>query len=195
MYAALRHYRVNAEVSEEVVRRVVEDFAPQLFEEAPGLLAYYVLDAQDGAFATVTLCESQETLEECSKKAADWVAQYLAESIRSKEYSNSVLVEVGPTLQGLLHHVAAPEAANNQSPQEATEFVENEEASEAPDSPSQELLSPTEVGRELGMGKSWVYQRIRSGQLPSIKLGHNIKIRRAELEEYLEKHHSRPSGG
>ena len=195
MYAALRHYRVKPEVSEDVVRRVIEDFAPRLFEEVPGLLAYYVLDAQDGTFATVTLCKSQETLEDCSKKAADWVAQYLAESIRSKEDSNSILVEVGPTLQGLLHHIAAPDAANNQSSLEATEFAENEEASEAPDSPSQELLSPMEVGRELGMGKSWVYHRIRSGEIPSIKLGHTIRVRRAELEEYLEKHHSRPSGG
>jgi sec-independent protein translocase protein TatC len=39
-------------------------------EEVPGLLAYYVLDAQDGAFATVTICESQEALEECAKRAA-----------------------------------------------------------------------------------------------------------------------------
>jgi excisionase family DNA binding protein len=36
------------------------------------------------------------------------------------------------------------------------------------------------------MGKSWVYKRIRSGEIPSIKLGHNIKVRREVLEEYLQ---------
>ena len=49
-----------------------------------------------------------------------------------------------------------------------------------------ELLSIPEVCQELGMGKSWIYRRLKSGEIPSIKLGHNIKIRREELEEYLE---------
>ena len=96
-YAALRHYRVNPEAREDAVRKVVEDFAPQLLEEVPGVLAYYVLDAQDGAFATVTICESQEALEECAKRAAEAATQYLAESMLSKEDSDSFLMEVGPT--------------------------------------------------------------------------------------------------
>ena len=55
------------------------------------------------------------------------------------------------------------------------------------------LLSISEVCRELGMGKSWVYQRIRSGEIPSIKMGHNIKVKREALEGYLEHHPYRPS--
>jgi excisionase family DNA binding protein len=51
---------------------------------------------------------------------------------------------------------------------------------------SLDLLSITDVCQELGMGKSWVYRRIQSGEIPSIKLGHNIKVRREELEDYLE---------
>src|SRR5918997_5738787 len=51
-----------------------------------------------------------------------------------------------------------------------------------------ELLSIPEVCQELGMGKSWVYQRIRSGEIPSIKMGHNIKVRREALEGYLAHH-------
>jgi excisionase family DNA binding protein len=51
-----------------------------------------------------------------------------------------------------------------------------------------ELLSIPEVCQELGMGKSWVYQRIRSGEIPSIKMGHNIKVKREALEGYLERH-------
>jgi excisionase family DNA binding protein len=43
------------------------------------------------------------------------------------------------------------------------------------------------------MGKSWVYRRLRSGEIPSVKLGRSIKVKRADLEEYLENHRFRPS--
>jgi len=49
-----------------------------------------------------------------------------------------------------------------------------------------DLLTIPEICQELGMSKSWVYQRIRSGKIPSVKLGHNIKVRREALEEYLD---------
>ena len=49
-----------------------------------------------------------------------------------------------------------------------------------------DLLSIPQLCQELGMGKSWVYQRIRSGEIPSVKLGHNIKVRREALEAYLQ---------
>ena len=49
-----------------------------------------------------------------------------------------------------------------------------------------DLLSIPEVCQELGMSKSWVYKRIRSGEIPSVTLGHNIKVRREDLEEYLQ---------
>jgi excisionase family DNA binding protein len=34
------------------------------------------------------------------------------------------------------------------------------------------------------MGKSWVYRRLKSREIPSIKLGHNIKVKREDLEQY-----------
>ena len=49
-----------------------------------------------------------------------------------------------------------------------------------------ELLSLKEVCQELGMSKGWVYQRIRSGEIPHVKLGHNIKVRHEDLEAYLQ---------
>jgi excisionase family DNA binding protein len=55
------------------------------------------------------------------------------------------------------------------------------------------LLSISELCQELGMGQSWIYRRVRSGEIPSVKLGRSIKVKRADLEEYLEKHRSRPS--
>jgi len=56
-----------------------------------------------------------------------------------------------------------------------------------------DLLSITEVCQELGMGKSWVYRRIQSGEIPSVKLGRNIKVRREDLEGYLEAHRYQPN--
>jgi excisionase family DNA binding protein len=55
-----------------------------------------------------------------------------------------------------------------------------------------ELLSIPELCQELGMGKSWIYRRIRSGEIPSVKLGRSIKVKRSDLEEYLESKRHRP---
>ena len=49
-----------------------------------------------------------------------------------------------------------------------------------------DLLSIPEVCQELGMGKSWLYRKLRSGEIPSVKLGRVIKVKRSSLEEYLE---------
>ena len=56
-----------------------------------------------------------------------------------------------------------------------------------------ELLSIPEVCQELGMGKSWVYRHIQSGEIPSVKLGRNIKVRREDLEGYLEDQRYQPT--
>ena len=57
------------------------------------------------------------------------------------------------------------------------------------------LLSIPEVCQELGMGKSWVYQRLRSGEIPSLKLGKIIKVRREDLEGYLKNQYNPASSG
>jgi excisionase family DNA binding protein len=54
---------------------------------------------------------------------------------------------------------------------------------------SVQLLSIPQLCQELGMGKSWIYRRLRSGEIPSVRLGRTIKVRRDELEEYLQRHH------
>src|SRR5215216_6719930 len=52
-----------------------------------------------------------------------------------------------------------------------------------------QLLSIPQLCQELGMGKSWIYRRLRSGEIPSVRLGRSLKVRRDELEQYLESHH------
>ena len=51
-----------------------------------------------------------------------------------------------------------------------------------------QLLSIPQLCQELGMGKSWIYRRLRSGEIPSVRLGRTIKVRRDDLEEYLFRH-------
>ena len=179
MYAAIRHYRVNPRVCGKAIDKIIEDFAPSIVEGVQGLLAYFVVEAEDGAFATVTVCDSLEGLEECSNQAAEWMKQYLAKSILDTEDLSDFLLEVGPTLQGPVH-TGAPKATNDRFPLEAKAPARSEE-SQRP-----ELLSPAEVSKTLGMGKSWVYQRIRSGEIRSVRLGNNIKVERQDLQEYLE---------
>ena len=51
---------------------------------------------------------------------------------------------------------------------------------------SLQLLSVSEVGELLGMGRSWVYNQIKSGEMPSVQLGGSVKVRREDLEEYIQ---------
>lgn len=55
-----------------------------------------------------------------------------------------------------------------------------------------DLLSIPDVCQALGMGKSWTYRRLKSGEIPSIKLGRAIKVKRQDLEEYLESQRYQP---
>ena len=66
------------------------------------------------------------------------------------------------------------------------------EAPERLGSPGLQLLSIAEVCRTLGMGKSWTYRRLKSGEIPSVKLGRSIKVKRGDLEAYLGDRSNRP---
>ncbi len=51
-----------------------------------------------------------------------------------------------------------------------------------------QLLSVSEVGELLEMGRSLVYRQIRSGEMPSVKRGASVKVAREDLKEYIENH-------
>ena len=99
-------------------------------------------------------------------------------------------------LERLKQALAAHRKALEELESALLEFEEAVEG-EVPDRPESrdlELLSIGQVCQRLGMGKSWVYRRIHEGAIPSVKLGRTIKVRRPELEEYLENHRHRPRG-
>jgi excisionase family DNA binding protein len=64
-----------------------------------------------------------------------------------------------------------------------------------PESRDVELLSVPQVCEHLGMCKSWVYRRIHNQEIPSARLGRSIKIKRSDLEQYLEEHRNTPPEG
>ena len=78
---------------------------------------------------------------------------------------------------------------------EFEESISGEVQERPQESKGLDLLSIPELCQELGMGKSWVYRRLRSGEIPSVKLGRSIKVKREDLEEYLEKHRSQSPAG
>jgi len=48
------------------------------------------------------------------------------------------------------------------------------------------LLRPEQVAALLSVKTSWVYDAVRTGKLPCIRVGRHIRFTRAMLEEWLE---------
>ena len=198
MYAAIRRYRVDPSDRGEVIRQIAENFAPRI-REARGFVAYYVLDAEDGIFATVSIFEDQTGVQESNNMAAEWARQLLAKSILSQEEVPNVFLRVEETIQGALYG-GMPDSleslhSGSLGGEKQEKFPRREEVPESGDSSERgglELLSIPELCQELKMGKSWIYRRIKSGEIPSVKLGRSIKVKREDIEEYLEKHRYQP---
>ncbi len=49
-----------------------------------------------------------------------------------------------------------------------------------------ELLTIDELADLLKVKKSWVYDRVQDGSIPSIKLGGHRRFRRSEIAAYLD---------
>jgi excisionase family DNA binding protein len=174
MYAAIRGYQIDPDRTSAVIEHILENFVP-LIRQTPGLLSYHVLDGGNGAFATLTVCESQLAIESTTTLAAEWIRQYLASRLMSEQGTPNLSVRGEEIFRGELY----------------------EGVSEPTYKRSLQLLSVPEVGELLGMGRSWVYQQIKSGDMPSVHLGGSVKVKREDLEEYIQKrrHYSPPSRG
>lgn len=71
MYAMIRRYEGVTDAS-KAAQLVRNNFVP-LISKIPGLLAYYVVDAGDGEFVSVSIFNNKFTAEESNKRAAGWV--------------------------------------------------------------------------------------------------------------------------
>jgi hypothetical protein len=77
MYAAIRRYDTDPRIVDELTRRVNEGFLP-IISNAPGFVAYYVIDEGNGVLVSVSVFEDQAGAEESSKRSATWVQQQLS---------------------------------------------------------------------------------------------------------------------
>ena len=79
MYAAVRRYEGIID-DDEAARLVRDSFMPEL-EKVPGFIAYYIVDGGDGKLASVSVFEEQAGADESTRRAAEWVADNLAELV------------------------------------------------------------------------------------------------------------------
>ncbi len=77
MYVSVRHYDLDAETVDELMRRVEEGFVP-IISNAPGFIAYYALDAGEGVVASISIFTDQAGAEESNRMAVDYVKENLA---------------------------------------------------------------------------------------------------------------------
>ena len=159
-YAAIRRYRTSRDVTFEEIRPALNSLVPLIRES---VIAYYVLDAGEGTFATISISEDEEKVETTNRVTTEWMKQYLASSIVGQDEVQNISLEVDDPLVGPLY----------------------EAVSEPVYKRSLQLLSVPEIGELLGMGRSWVYNQIKSGEIPSVQLGGSVKVRREDLEEYI----------
>jgi excisionase family DNA binding protein len=47
------------------------------------------------------------------------------------------------------------------------------------------LLRPEEAARLLAVKTNWIYEAVRDGRLPCLRLGRHIRFTRAMLEQWL----------
>lgn len=48
------------------------------------------------------------------------------------------------------------------------------------------LLTAAEVADQLRVSTMTIYRLIRSGELPAVRVGRNYRVRKADLDAYLE---------
>jgi hypothetical protein len=92
MHASIRTYAASD--TREVARRASHGFVP-ILRGTPGFIAYYVVDGGDGTIASVSVFEDQAGTDESTRRAAEWVADNIAELVVSgpKLVAGEVTVE------------------------------------------------------------------------------------------------------
>lgn len=73
MYAIIRRYKTTA--IQDVVRHLEKDFLP-IIGNAPGFVAYYVVDEGAGVQSSISIFEDQASAEYSNKLAAAWVREH-----------------------------------------------------------------------------------------------------------------------
>ena len=51
----------------------------------------------------------------------------------------------------------------------------------------EDFLAVTELQRYLNLGRTKTYELIASREIPSYKIGHAVRVRRQDVEEFLDR--------
>jgi len=98
MYAVIRRYEATDKSrAVEIVRKAHDSLLPQL-SELPGFGGYYLIEAGDGVFSSVSVFDSEAHAEESTRLASSWVrAEKLETALMSpaKITSGKVVVHEG----------------------------------------------------------------------------------------------------
>ena len=78
MHAAIRRYRVTD--IDALVSKVEDEFVDQV-KEIDGFVGYYVIDGGDGTAASVTVGETEDAVENSTRRASEWVRESAADLI------------------------------------------------------------------------------------------------------------------
>jgi hypothetical protein len=85
MHATIRRYDgVDQNRSAELTRKVNETFVPKL-EELPGFKGYFLIDAGNGVFSSLSLFETPEKGMESTKLVTTWIREEKLETILPNE--------------------------------------------------------------------------------------------------------------
>ena len=79
MYASVRQYTINPGQDRvgEAARDVQGGLGP-LLSQAPGFVAYYVLDAGNNNVVAISIFESKEAEEKAEELVSGWIKQHMA---------------------------------------------------------------------------------------------------------------------
>jgi len=55
---------------------------------------------------------------------------------------------------------------------------------------NQIALRPTEAGKALGVGRTKIYELLKTGKLPSVRIGRSIRVPVDALRAWIEKNQS-----
>jgi hypothetical protein len=85
MHATIRRYDgVDQNRSAELTRKVNETFVPKL-EELPGFKGYFLIDAGNGVFSSLSLFETPEQGMESTKFVTTWIREEKLDTILPNE--------------------------------------------------------------------------------------------------------------
>jgi excisionase family DNA binding protein len=52
--------------------------------------------------------------------------------------------------------------------------------------PTEYLMSPEEVRQLLGLGRTYTYHLLATGAIPSVRIGRLRKVRRSDLDAFID---------